>query len=274
MATNADYNRTLRGAILRKLRAATVYDQFVNRDLVRGSFSEPEDTVQVKTLGSVTTSSYSGSLPTPEDIATDNDSISADHKEAFAFKAPADDSASAVADMFAQEGVAELMKSAQQYVLGLYTGASLQVTYDPANDSIRDKIAEAGIKLDNAEAPDGAENRWLVLPPSEVSDIGDDFIDTSPTGLSDQVLRMRFAGTYKGFRIYKVPSSHFTVTGSAPAYAHAMAGIRTSIAYEDALLNVRRVPSTDFSGDQIDGLHVGGGTIIRDGATVDFRIKQ
>jgi hypothetical protein len=53
-----------------------------------------------------------------------------------------------------------------------------------------------------------------------------------------------------------------------------MAGINQSIAYEDAVLNVRRVPSTDFSGDQVDGLHVAGAQVIRDGATVDFRIKQ
>jgi len=106
MAANSNFNRVLRGAILRKLRMSLVTDQIVNRDLVRGSFEEPEDTVKVQTLGDVSISDYSGSLPTPQDIDTDEDSISADHKKAFAFKAPVDDSASEVSDLFAQEGVA------------------------------------------------------------------------------------------------------------------------------------------------------------------------
>lgn len=273
MASNDNFNRTLRGAILRKLRMSLVSDAIVNRDLVRGSFEEPEDTVSVKTLGDVSISDYSGSLPTPQDIDADEDDISADHKKAFAFKAPVDDSASQVADMFAQEGVAELRKAAQQYVFGLYTGASLQVTYDPANDSILDAIGEASEKMDNAEAPDGPENRWLVLPPGVMNDIEDDLISRD-TDLGDGAVQNGYQGNYKGFRLYKAPASHFTNTGSSPSYDHAMAGINSSIAYEDAVLNVRRIPSTDFSGDQVDGLHVAGGQLIRDGQTVDFRVKQ
>jgi len=274
MAANSNFNRVLRGAILRQLRAANTYDAFVNRDLVRGSFEEPEDTVNVQTLGDVVLSDYSGSLPTPQDIDTNEDTISATHKKAFAFKAPVDDSASAIADMFREEGVASLLQAAQEFVLSHYTDASLQVTYDPANDSVRDKVAEAATKLDNAEAPMGPDNRWMVLPPGVMNDIDDDVIEESPTGLADELLRNRFVGAFKGFRLYKAPNGQFTNTGSSPSYDHALAGINQSIAYEDAVLNVRRVPSTDFSGDQIDGLHVAGAQVIRDGATVDFRIKQ
>jgi hypothetical protein len=274
MAANSNFNRVLRGAILRQLRADNTYDAFVNRELVRGSFEEPEDTVNVQTLGDVVLSNYSGSLPTPQDIDTNETSISASHKKAFAFKAPVDDSASAVADLFREEGVASLLQAAQEFILGKYTGASLQVTYDPANDSIRDKVAEAATKLDNAEAPMGPGQRWMVLPPKVMNDIDDDVIEESPTGLADELLRNRFVGEFKGFRLYKAPNGQFTNTGSAPSYDHALAGINQSIAYEDAVLNVRRVPSTDFSGDQIDGLHVAGAQVIRDGATVDFRIKQ
>lgn len=271
MASNAAFNRTLRGAILRQLRMRLVTDNIVNRELVRGSFEEPEDTVKVKTLGDVSISDYSGSLPTPQDIKVDNTDISAEHKKAFAFKAPVDDSASAIADMFAQEGVSELRKAAQKYVLGLYTGAGLQVTYDPANDSLPDKISDVSVKMDNAEAPD--EGRWIVLPPTEVQEISDDVMERN-TDLGDEAVPAGFQGRYKGFDVFKAPKSHFTNTGSSPSYDHAMAGIQTSIAYEDAILNVRRIPSTEFSGDQVDGLHVAGGQMIRTGQTVDFRIKQ
>jgi len=157
-------------------------------------------------------------------------------------------------------------------VLGFYSDADLQVTYDPANDSILETIGTAATKMDNAEAPDGPANRWLALPPSVMNDIEDDLIDNG-TDLSDEVVQTGFQGTYKGFRLYKAPSSHFTNTGSSPSYDHAMAGINSSIAYEDAVLNVRRVPSTDFSGDQVDGLHVAGGQVIRNGQTLNFRVK-
>jgi len=269
MASNNNFNRVLRGAILRKLRMSLVTDQIVNRSLVRGSFEEPEDTVKVQTLGDVSISDYSGSLPSPQDIQTDEDSISADHKKAFAFKAPADDSASEIADLFAQEGVAELRKAAQEYVLGFHGDATLQVDYDPASDSILDAVGTASTKMDNAEAPDGPANRWLVLPPSVMNDIEDDLIDQG-TELSDDVVQAGFQGTYKGFRLYKAPKSHFN-TGTT--WRHAMAGINTSIAYEDAVLNIRRNESLDFSGDQVDGLHVAGGQMIRADKTVDFRIN-
>lgn len=273
MPSNANFNRVLRGAILRQLRAANTYDAFVNRELVAGSFEEPEDTVRIETLGDVQLSDYNGTLPTPQDIETNRDTISASHKKAFAFKSEADDSASQIADLFREEGVAALLQAAQTFVLSQYTGADLQVTYDPSSDNVRDKIAEAAVKLDNAEAPAGAENRWLTVPPRVSEDIDDDVIDESPTGLADELIRNRFVGTYKGFRLYKAPVNQFTKTGSSPSYDHAMAGINQSIAYEDAVLNVRRVPSTDFSGDQIDGLHVAGAQVIRSGATIDFRVK-
>lgn len=250
------------------------YDGFVNRELVEGSFEEPEDKVKVQTLGDVVINDYSGSLPTPQEIDTDEDTIEATHKKAFAFKVESDDSASVIADAFTDEGVASLLQEAQKFVLAQYTDASLQVTYDPANDSIRDKVAEAAIELDNAEAPDGPANRWLTIPPGVANDIDDDVIDSTGSGLDEDLLRNRFVGTFKGFRIYKAPENQFTNTGSSPSYDHALAGINQSIAYEDAVLNVRRVPSTDFSGDQVDGLHVAGAQVIRDGATVDFRIKQ
>ena len=274
MAANSNVNRVLRGAILRQLRAANTYDAFVNRNLVEGSFEEPEDTVNVQTLGDIAISDYSGSLPTPQDLDTDEDVIEATHKKAFAFKAESDDSASRLADQFTEEGVATLLQAAQEFILSQYTDASLQVTYDPSDDSIRDKVAEAAVKMDNAEAPDGPQNRWAVLPPSVMNDIDDDVIDSTGSGLDEDLLRNRFVGTFKGMRLYKAPASQFVNTGSSPSYDHAMAGINQSIAYDDAVLNVRRVPSTDFSGDQVDGLHVAGAQVIRDGATVDFRIKQ
>lgn len=274
MAANSNFNRILRGAILRRLRAQNVYDGFVSRDLVRGQFEEVEDTVQIQTLGNISVSDYSGTLPTAQDLQTDETSISADHKKAFAFKAPRTDSASEIADQFQEEGVASLLQEAQGFVLGQYTDASLQVTYDPANDSIRDKIAEIGTKLDNAGAPDGPSNRWLTVPPEVSNDIDDEVIDSVDTGLAEDLLRSGLVGTFKGFRIYKTAAGEFTNTGSSPEYLHAMAGINQSIAYADAVLSVRRIPSTDFVGDQVDGLHVAGSTVVRDGATVDFRVKQ
>lgn len=274
MATNNAFDRTIRGAIQRELAPRMVIDSIVNRDLVEGNFEEPEDTVEVLNTASMNVAEYNGGFTgSIQDISADTETITADLKNGFRFKADETDSASVVADQIAQQdGISNLVTEAQKYVLGLYTDANLQVTYDPANDNVQDKIKELAVKMDNANAPENG--RWLVLPPTPFHDIKED-LENRDTALGDNVIRgPGFGGVYKGFSVFRTNASHFTNTGSSPSYDHAMAGYSGSIAYDDALLRIKRVDAESFLGEVVQGVHVGGGKIVRPSATADFRIKQ
>ena len=176
MAYNNDaFNRTLRGAILRALQARLVTDNIVNRDLVRGQFEEPEDTVEVITMGEVQVNDYNGTFGAIQDIDGEPTVITADLKQSFRFKAATDDTASQMAAAFTQDGIGKLLRGAQKYVLGMYSQAGLEVTYDPTTDQIKDAITQVAIEMDEANAPDFG--RWIVLPPEEYHAIKDELED-------------------------------------------------------------------------------------------------
>lgn len=273
MATSAAFDRTIRGAIRRELSPRMVINPIVNRDLVEGSFEEPEDTVELVDLDTMTVSDYNGQFTgSVQDLEGDNVQITADHAKGFRFKVEESDSASDVADQIAQQdGISNLLTAAQKYVLGKYSGANLQVTYDPANDDIRDVFSDLATKMDNANAPEAG--RWAVLPPRAYHDIAED-LEVRDTSLGDEVITgPGFGGVYKGFSVFRTNVDHFTQTGSSPAYDHGMAGYSGSLAYDDAILSIKRVDAESFLGQIVQGVHVGGGTVARPEATVDFRVK-
>lgn len=273
MANSEAFDRTIRGAIRRELSPRMVINPLVNRELVEGNFEEPEDTVELVDTASMSVSDYDGGFTgSIQDIQGDKTQITADHAKGFRFKVDDTDSASDVADQIAQQdGISNLLTAAQKYVLGKYTGANLQVTYDPANDSIQSVFKELAQKMDNANAPEAG--RWAVLPPRAYHEIKEDLEDRD-TSLGDNVITgPGFGGVYKGFSVFRTNVSHFTQTGSSPAYDHGMAGYPGSIAYEDALLSIKRVDAESFLGQIVQGVHVGGGVVARPDATVDFRVK-
>jgi hypothetical protein len=146
-------------------------------------------------------------------------------------------------------------------------GLSLSSNFSRGTDNISDAVTECAIKLDEADVPENG--RWIVLPPTEFHAIKDE-LETRETALGDQVVRgPGFGGVYKGFSVFRTSEKNFYAPSTL---VHAMAGYTGSVAYQDALLNIRRLPSTEFSGDQVDGLHVAGGRVVRPGATLDFKI--
>jgi hypothetical protein len=268
--SNDAFNRVVRGAILRVLQPRLVTDAIVNRDLVEGSFEEPDDTVSVVMNGELQVNDYTGTFGAIQELQGEKRQITADHKKSFRFKAGSDDTAAQVAAAISQQqGIDKLLRAAQQYVLAMAqdAGLSLSSNFDRGTDSISDAVTECAIKLDEADVPENG--RWIVLPPTEFHQIKDDLI-TRETQLGDEVLTgPGFGGVYKGFSIFRTSEKNFYAPSNL---VHAMAGFSGSIAYEDAVLNIRRNPSTEFSGDQVDGLHVGGGRVVRPNATLDFKI--
>lgn len=248
-----------------------VVNSIVNRNY-EGEIEGPEDTVKIVRPNAATVKDYDGTAMTIEKLSSSDQTLTPDHKKYFAFVAEDDDNVSRYVSAFADESFQDVLKAAQLYVLGKYTGAAEQVTFDEAGgDSLDARIADAGEALDDNEAPDGG--RWLVLPPHAVRLIEDGILGRN-TARGDEASRVGFQGMYRGFEVYKAPSSHFTITGSAPAYAHALAGQRSAITYADAVVSIRSNPSLDFIGTQVDGLHVAASKVVRSKALVDFRIKQ
>ena len=149
--TNANFDPTrLSGRILRSLRMNLVTDSIVNRNW-EGEIEGPEDTVEILQLDGLTISDYdpaNGITVETEPTATSNQ-LAMDHQKYFAFIADMADNASQYADLFEQEGLQDLLKQAQQYVLGKYTGATGQVDLDQttstsAND-VKDKLRQISV---------------------------------------------------------------------------------------------------------------------------------
>jgi len=273
MPTSEAFDRVIRGAIRRELSPRMVINPIVNRDLVEGSFAEPDDTVELVDTASMSVSDYNGGFTgSIQDLTGDTKKIEAEHRKGFRFKVDETDTASQVAEQVAQQdGISNLLTAAQKYLLGKYTGANLEVTYDSANDTIQDTFKELAEKMDNANAPENG--RWAVLPPRAYHAIKEDLEDRG-TALGDDVITgPGFGGVYKGFSVFRTNVDHFSRTGGSPAYDHGMAGYSGSVAYEDALLSVKRVDAESFLGQVVQGVHVGGGIIARPEATVDFRVK-
>lgn len=271
--SNDAFDRVIRGAIRRELSPRMVINPIVNRDLVEGSFEEPDDTVELIETDTMSVSEYNGGFTgSIQDLKGETTQITADLRNGFRFKVDETDSASQVADAIAQQdGISNLLTAAQEYVFGLYDGANLQVTYDPSSDDITSVFSELATKMDNANAPEAG--RWAALPPRAYHDIAED-LEVRDTALGDEVITgPGFGGVYKGFSVFRTNVSHFTQTGSSPAYDHGMAGYPGSIAYDDALLRIKRVDAESFLGQVVQGVHVGGGVVARPQATVDFRVK-
>lgn len=272
---NSAFNPTrLSGQILRQLRMSLVTDNIVNRNW-QGEIEGPEDTVEILTLEGLTVRDYAddGTITVETEPGASPRQLAMEIQPYFAFIADVTDNASAVAELFAQEGLQDLRKEAQKYVLGKYTEADAdnQVTFDEeGGDDIEEKIADAGENLDDNEVPD--EGRFIVLRPHEVRLIEDKISDRG-TALGDQAVRAGYQGTFRGFEVYKAPSSHFTNTGTSPSYDHCVYGSRIATTYADAIVQVRRQPSEKHFGDQIDGLLVAGAKVVRPEALGDFRVK-
>jgi len=275
--TNFDPVR-LSGQILRQLRMSLVTDSLVNRNF-EGEIEGPEDSVEILELSGLTVSDYSPSsgITVETEPSADNKLLELDHKKYFAFIADLADNAAQYADLFQQEGLQDLLKAAQQYVLGQYTDATHQVDFDGTQsqgtakvEAFYNAVGTIATTFDNAEVPD--DGRWLALRPQEVRLIEDDLVDRD-TPLGDSVIRNGYQGMYRGFEVYKAPEGHFTNTGTSPSYDHAMAGNRIAITYADAVVRVRRQQSERYFGEQVDGLHVGGAKTVRPDALCDFRIQ-
>jgi Tfp pilus assembly protein PilE len=260
-----------------------VTDSIVNRNF-QGEIEGPEDSVDILTLDSLTIRDYSPSsgITVETEPSATPQQLQITHQKYFAFIADLADNAAEYAELFQEEGVQDLLKEAQQFVLGYYGDATHQVDFDDTaaestpseratkQSAFREAVKEGAEKLDNAEVPDA--NRWLMLRPQEVRLIEDDIINRD-TDLGDSVIQNGYQGMYRGFEVYKAPDSHFTNTGSSPSYDHAMMGSRLGITYADAVLNTRVQESERYFGQQVDGLHVAGAEVVRPDALVDFRIQ-
>lgn len=265
----------LSGRILRQLRMSLVTDSIVNRNW-EGDIEGPEDTVEILELDALTINDYdpANGITVETEPSGNTRQLTLTHKKYFAFIADMADNAEKYMDMFSDEGMADLMKEAQQFVLGQYTGAThqedLDQTTSTASDDVKTALQNIAVKLDNAEVPE--DNRYAVLRPQEYKLIENDLMERD-TELGDDVIRNGYQGMYQGFEIYKAPDSHFTNTGSSPSYDHCPVGSRLAITYADAIVNTRVQESERYFGQQVDGLHVAGAKVVRPDALADLRIQ-
>lgn len=273
---NSDFDPTrLSGRVLRALRRSLVTDSIVNRNF-EGEIEGPEDTVDILDLDSLTIGDYdpSSGISVETEPSGGSRQLSMTHQKYFAFIADMADNAAQYADLFEQEGLQDLLKEAQQFVLGLASDGTHQEDVDQTTstnaDDMKTALQNISVKLDNAEVPE--QGRYAVLRPQEYNLVEDDLMERD-TELGDEVIQNGYQGMYQGFEIYKVPDSHFTNTGSSPSYDHCPVGSRLAITYADAIVNTRVQESERYFGQQVDGLRVAGAKVVRPDALADLRIQ-
>ena len=273
MPSNAAFNpQILSAQLLRKMRMSLVFNNFVSRQY-EGEITGPEDSVKILAPLAVSVEAADGSKMSYGDTLNAEDAVlSMDLKQRFGFLAKDIDNAAAAGDVFADETFQDVLKGAQQYVLGTYSEAGEQVTV-AVGDSMAERIRDAAEILDDNECPE--MGRFLVLPPSAVREIEED-LSQRGTELGDFVTQTGVVGSFAGFDIFKAPTTHFTKTGTTPEYLHAMAGYRGAITYADAIVSVESGRHSDFIADYVRGLHVAGAKVLprRAKTLVDFRIEQ
>ena len=274
--SNANFDPVrLAGRVMRKLRTSLVTDSIVNRNF-EGEIEGPEDSVEILQLDALSVGDYDAStgISVETEPSAASNILEMTHKKYFAFIADMSDNASKYAELFEQQGLADLLKEAQKFVLSQYGDAALQEDLDQTSATsaadMKAFLRTVAVKLDNNEVPE--DNRFAILRPQEYALIEEDLSDRD-TELGDQVARVGYQGMYQGFEIFKAPEGHFTNSGTSPSYDHALAGHRMAITYADAIVRTRVNESLDYFGSQVDGLHVAGAEVVEPDALCDLRIK-
>jgi N4-gp56 family major capsid protein len=257
--------------ILVGLQKALVYGQpgVVNRDY-EGDIAMQGDTVRIKSLSNPTIATYTknSTTITPETLTDAQRALYIDQAKYFAFEVDDIDQAQGTGgdlETALQAATYGLRDAADQYIVGLYTGA------DSANQIGTVSVTTAAlaytqlrklsVKLDEANVPQ--EGRWVVVPPWYHGLLleEDKFVRVDASG-SDQGLRNGIIGRALGFDVLKSNNAPL-VTGDDYA---VMAGHPMAISFAEQIVKVETYRPENAFSDAVKGLHVYGAKLVRPSA--------
>lgn len=261
--------------LLENLRKAHVAANLCNRDY-EGDIRRAGDVVHINSFSPITVGTYTKNtdMAAAQTLTGAQTSLAIDQQKYFNFQIDSIDRAQQIPkimDAAMRDAAYGLRDVADQYILGLYTGAPAAnmigtdtapaTTYTVATEAYNNLVKLATI-LDENNVPD--ESRWVVAPPWFLSLLllDDRFVKLEVDAAGELEMR-NLIGYAAGFRVYKsnnIPTA--TGTGSTTLY-HVIAGYDQSITFAEQIVDVQSyVPELRFA-DAVKGLHVYGAKLVR-----------
>lgn len=257
-----NYRSTIwHAALLENFHQSTFVIPTLNRDY-EGDIVNGGETVKITGFTQPTIGTYAGAI-TRQALTDSTQSLAIDQKKYFAYLVDDVDKVQAAGsfDQVLTDAGQGLADVAEDYVLtamianGTSAGTTAVTTYalaDAAVKSIRTALVKA--KVPNRE-------RYLAVNPEAAAFLMDNtssLFKANEAG-SDNVIRNGVIGTYRGFQVIETPSAAMANTAK-PCFIgyHGR-----SVAFVNQIIKQRAQTVTDAFGDQIDGLNVYGGKVLR-----------
>ena len=293
--------------VLKFFRRASVAEDITNTDYT-GEIENFGDTVNIIKEPTITVSSYTrGSVVNTQDLADDQNTLTVDQANAFAFKIDDIEERQSHINFEAlatSSGAFSLKRKYDANVLqAISDGAGIAGADDAslsggltttntslgtASSPINVEADDAGINLmllmarvlDDQSVPE--ENRWFVAPPifyEKMFQAGNKIAEVQVTGDASSNLRNGLAtpGTLAGFSCYKstalnstAGTDQVTLSGVATDASEnvILAGHISSTATASHIAKTEVVRSTESFSDVVRGLHVFGRKVLRPEAIV------
>lgn len=249
------------GSLLENLHQSTFVIPTLNHDY-EGDITNGGETVKITGFTSPTINSYAGSI-TRQALTDSNVDLAIDQKKYYAYLVDDVDKVQAAGsfDQVQADAASGLADTAENFVLtdmltnGTSAGTTAVTTYALADTAVK-LIRTALVK---AKVP--SMGRYLAVNPEAAAflmDNGGSLFKANEAG-SDDALRNGVIGRYRGFTVIETPSTALA-NSSKPCFVGYWG---RAYGFAEQLLKTRAQTVTDAFGDQVDGLHVYGGKVIR-----------
>ena len=265
--------------MLESLKKELVFGQpsVVNRDY-EGEIRNQGDTVRIRSISRPTIATYSKGSTTisPEQLTDTQRSLVVDQAKYFAFEVDDVDQAQGPGGELENgllEGVYGLRDVADQYIAGLYTGATSANQLGTVSVTTAalayTQLRKLKVKLDEANVPQ--QGRYVVVPAWYHGLLLEDdrFVRVDASG-TDQALRNGIVGRALGFDVLMSNNAPF-VTGDDYA---VIAGHPKAISFAEQINKVEAYRPQDSFGDALKGLYLYGAKLVRPDAIATVVASQ
>lgn len=249
------------GSLLENLHQNTFVIPTLNSDY-EGDIVNGGETVKITGFTQPTINTYAGSI-TRQALTDSTLSLNVDQQKYYAYLVDDVDKVQAAGsfDQVQADAGLGLADTAENFVLTdmVTNGTSAGTTAVTTNALADSAVVAIRTALVKAKVP--ATNRYLAVNPEAAAFLmanGSSLFKANEAG-SDDALRNGVIGRYRGFTVIETPASSLA-NSAKPCFVGYWG---RAYGFAQQLLKTRAQTVTDAFGDQIDGLHVYGGKVIR-----------
>jgi hypothetical protein len=248
-------------SLLENLHQNTFVIPTLNSDY-EGDIRNGGETVKITGFTSPTIKTYAGSI-TRDALTDSTQSLNIDQQKYYAYLVDDVDRVQAAGsfDAVQADAGAGLADTAEDFVLTtMLSGGTSAGTAAVTSSALAD-TAVVNIRTALVKAKVPTANRYLAVNPEAAAFLmgsGTSLFKANESG-SDETIRNGVIGRYRGFTVVETPSAALA-NSSKPVFIGYWG---RAVAFANQIVKQRAQTVTDAFGDQIDGLHVYGGKVLR-----------